>query len=292
MSAVLIEPELREVLEDVVRQSPDSSIFARFTPTRFNRTFDLPDQTISIAQAGLSTAERELVRVHREKLAAVLREAFFVSFNDEGRCDWMDLNWQPPGSENLARKASKLQRSAVPEAYRYRTGHFIRRIVKGEVAFGTNDLSSMLIASLRLCDHSSARIYHACLDTKRRDFSSVWKALLPLLDSGDPDVSCFAREVWAKCLDDRGEVDKVDQWGEDSLQFALENGQTTHARNFLAEICFRHLRRSSASVEAVLRREGVTPEVLGLVQSYATDSWGLSHLPEKVRERILRSCQS
>ncbi len=291
MSTLTLDPELRGVLEDVVKQSPDSSIFTDFTPTRFQKTFTLPDQTISIARAGLSTAERELVSVHREKLAWVLREAFFVNFYADGGSLWMTPPDDLVERASLAVRAERVRDTARSAAYRYRSGHYLRRVAAGAVVRGAADLSSLLIASLRLVDHSKTRLGHAILDIKRGDLPAVWRCVTPFLDRGDIRNAIAAERLLVKGLREGGEYDKADDRAMALFELILESGDEADARDVIGETVLLRLRRSAASWGAASRGVHIS-DVKQDVLRIASEDWACRVIPELDRRRILELCLS
>jgi len=289
MSAILIEPELRQVLEDVVRQSPDSSIFKSFTPTRFNKTFDLPDQTISIAQAGLGTAERELVRVHRDKLAWVLREAFLVNFYAGDGADWVTAPAHLPNNDELRAKATRIQNSASSAAYRYRTGHYLRRVTRGEPIAHPDDQSSLLLASLRLCDHPTGRVGLANLAMKRMDLRGVQSIVRNLLDRGDPHVSVYADRIQIKAFREAKMFSQADLRAVALHSFAVSSKDDGLAAEVMAESVLRRLRTASLTWERAVcgfDGPGTKADVLRLIR----EDWALKVIPSETRVRVQDCC--
>jgi hypothetical protein len=287
MSPLLIEPELREVLEDVVKQSSPSNIFADFTPTRFKKTFRLPDQTIGIAQAGLSTAERELIRVHRDKLAWLLREAFLEGFYAGDGGDWMVPPSNRLSQEELSAQARRIRRVASPQAYRYRSGYYLRRLISGVPIRDNNDLSSLLLASLRLADSSKARLYHGYVDMRRGDLGAAWRSLAPLLDAGEPQMAVSARVAWIKALSERGREDAVAQWSRDSVDFAMEYGIVERAMTMAARLEFYVATSPLGERHAFNGLRFPLKDLRPFLFSVAESDWSLTHFDEVTRTRIM-----
>jgi hypothetical protein len=82
-SQQIFSPELEEILRDVARM-PDSVLLRapRSKPTA--KLFDVLGPASPMA-AGLSSAERELLRAHRDELASVLRDACWMATQEVGR---------------------------------------------------------------------------------------------------------------------------------------------------------------------------------------------------------------
>jgi len=79
MTSFAISPDLRGVLEDIAAQ-PKQRLFAGTFFRRMHEAFRGEDATVGIAQAGLSTAERHLVAMHRRELGRVLLEGWYATF--------------------------------------------------------------------------------------------------------------------------------------------------------------------------------------------------------------------
>jgi len=198
MGAPKLDPHLREVLEDLVRTGPADGYFAKLQPEQIGGVFRAPDEPVSIARAGFSSLERHLVRFHREELALVLRKSFLTSFFAVHPKPAGDFHLDPP--RTLAARAEEAANHVCPEAYTYRSSHFLRRILQGEPITNPAEQISMLVASMRLEDHAHARHYYAMCLLRDEQFESVKQCIRPLISHSAPESTVAAYGLWRETL--------------------------------------------------------------------------------------------
>ena len=271
--ATPIDPALREVLEDVAKQAKPGSLFRGLGPDRIGGAFTLPDQQVSVATAGLTVAERELVRSHREELASVLRGAFLRShFNPQGHLAPVRIDFEPESYQSLASRARRLIGADAEVAYRHRTGHYLLRVTREESVDQFDDQASLLVASLRLQDKWSARHYYAMLQYRHGHFKEAMREVGAIMDTADPLPASYAyslrRSIRTRNGDPVGAVN--DGWAASRL--ACDSGSVTFGMMEMAGVVLSSLFRGwtirRKEVSQFYDPDQVRAIALDLVSSY------------------------
>jgi hypothetical protein len=210
MSSLTLDPDLRQALEDVAKKSPEGGIFAGLGANGIKGSFQLPDQSISVARAGLSTAERHILKSHRSELAWVLEEAFLVSYlptlKGDVDAEFQGADFQAGLSslEQLGANARRTQESSDPLSFRYRTGFFISKIARAERIANHKERLSLLVAAMRLRDSSFARYYYAHSSLKAGALEVAVKSVSGILASGETRMEAYAHSLCREKLQLQG----------------------------------------------------------------------------------------
>lgn len=214
MSTLEIDPLLREALEDVARNSSESSLFAGLDAQQLARTFQIPDQTASIARAGMLPAERYILAVHREELARVLNQAFLTNhyalpesggarFHDGGLLD----------SKELCERANRVRDIALPAAYKHGTLRFLAKLCNGEPIRDRTELSSLTIASMRLMDSYQPRVYYALSPKGPAHIESAIRAAHHHLETSGPVGRAYLLSTLRYLVELKGSLRKAFELG-------------------------------------------------------------------------------
>ena len=252
--ATPIDPALREVLEDVAKQAKPGSLFRGLGPDRIGGAFTLPDQQVSVATAGLTVAERELVRSHREELASVLRGAFLHSVSKERRgLNPVRTLEESDGVSQLGRKAARLGIQVDSMGLPYRVQHYLDRIVDGCVIEGEDDQASLLVASMRLSSIWVGRHFFALSRYVYGRYQEALTHTEPLVDPASPRVAAFAWSLRRATFHRLGLEDLAAESGVFAARLGFRSGQLALAR----------IEAAGALLTAVARGHGFSLESLG-----------------------------
>jgi len=230
MSSLTLDPDLRQALEDVAKKSPTGGIFAGLGAGDIKASFPLPDQSISVAKSGLSSAERHILQVHRGELAWVLEEAFLVNYlptfegNVDVECETPEFQASLPSLEQLSSETRRLQELATPEAFRYRTGLFISKITRAEPIPNHKEQLSLLVAAMRLRDSSFARYYYAQSSLKAGALEVAARSASKLLTSGEARMGAYAHTLYREKLQLQGRFYESVPHGILAADLALKTG--------------------------------------------------------------------
>ena len=230
MSSITLDPDLRQALEDVAKKSPTGGIFAGLGAGDIKGSFPLPDQSISVAKSGLSSAERHILQVHRGELAWVLEEAFLVNYlptfegNIDVECETPEFQTNLPSLEELGGEARKRQELAPPEAFRYRTGLFISKITRAEPIPSHKEQLSLLVAAMRLRDSSFARYYYAQSSLKSGALELATRSASRLLTSGEAGMGAYAHTLYREKLQLQGRFHESVPHAVLAVDLALKTG--------------------------------------------------------------------
>lgn len=230
MSSLTLDPDLRQALEDVAKKSPTGGIFAGLGAGDIKGSFPLPDQSISVAKSGLSSAERHILQVHRGELAWVLEEAFLVNYLPtlKGNVDaeFQDPDFQAKLSSpgELTSSATQVQESANPLAFRYRTGLFVAKLAHGERISNQKELQSMLVAAMRLRDSAFARYYYAHTHLKGGSLDVAMRSASNLVSSGEAKMGAYAHSLYREALHRRGNYNESVSHGTLAAERAIQSG--------------------------------------------------------------------
>lgn len=268
MSSFTMDPDLRQALEDVVKASPSNGVFKGLGAMGVRGAFVLPDQPISIARAGVSSAERHILKVHRGELAWLLEEAFRISHLE---AIGPDPDIEPQENlgtmEQLVPQAERIEERMPPLAMRYRSGYFLGRVLAGQPIKSADDRASMLVAAMRLRDSGFARYSYAHVELKRGRTRAARQAAECLLDEGDPMMAAYAHSLFREAHYWEESLARSVQHGLTAVELAMQTGRTWLARTEAAYlldvsvttgVCFDRARieRAGLSMSMVMEREG------------------------------------
>lgn len=152
---ITIDPRIEEILRDVTVQ-PSGTSLLRVPSAEIGRRLSGRAWTVEERSRLLTNAERELVRMHREEVALLLRRAALAGVLAEfdGRVLPLDPADPGPDREQVARKARSLHDAACLPQDAWRGLELLRRAAGP----GPRELA---LASLRLAPSDEARIYLA-----------------------------------------------------------------------------------------------------------------------------------
>lgn len=231
MSSFVMDPDLRQALEDVVKASPSNGVFSGLGATGVRGAFALPDQPISIARAGISSAERHILQVHRGELAWLLEEAFRISHL---QVIGPDPDIEPQENlgtmEDLVPQAERVQERTPPLAMRYRSGYFLGKVLMGQPIKSADERGSLLVAAMRLRDSSFARHGYAHVELKRGRTRAARQAAECLLDGGDPMMAAYAHSLYREAFRCEGDIPHAVRHGMAALDLGMSTGRVPLAR--------------------------------------------------------------
>lgn len=159
MSPFAISEDLRGVLEDVVKE-PKQRLFAGTCLQQAARGFDeIGDLTLT-TRTGLSSAERHLLRVHKEELARALLFGFYYSFFAEGG-PGQALNPLIPDPKQPRWKdhAEFARNNALPEAFAPGSARWLHRLLRGRPPQTFLEYHELAVAAERLTGTPTGRLY-------------------------------------------------------------------------------------------------------------------------------------
>jgi len=124
----ILSPDLEGVLRDVAKGGPSSLLAV--APEQVLRSLRQGWGEVSVAQAGLRSAERHLLAAHRSELAWVLREAYLRGFYaDEARSRGIGYGGELTTSDELSESAANLVQR--PIATELGADELLGRVVDG-----------------------------------------------------------------------------------------------------------------------------------------------------------------
>lgn len=269
----LIPDDLRGVLEDVAADSR-AGLF-RVAPADIARRARGGAEPVSVARAGVSAAERELLEVHRTELAWLLREAFlqwFYSQPDRSTRSTHLGQRTPAGSWH--RRRDRLDGSSSILQDRPSDRELLSR------AFSTtapNDGAALLEASLRLESAPNAVVY---LAQERISIGAPATAALLLRSILGPGlgvlVDASAHQALAMALSDQGLREDAADLHERALVI-LESaaaGANAARQASLASLCVFSARSSDVlALERTIVRMGSTLEPDATTNALGTAHW-------------------
>ena len=177
-----VNPEIAELFDEI-RRDPDSSLF-RFEHRRRRGLGEERDVMVRPSATGLSAAERELLVVHREEAAWLLREAFLLRIAED---PGVAIDY---GGVGGARDANEFRRSVGN--HRAALQADAASIPEGDVLEACEradhgswpSLLELTLSSLRLVDTDHGRIYCAIALERNQEPLAARRLLWALLSRG------------------------------------------------------------------------------------------------------------
>ena len=182
MSSFTISEDLRGVLEDVVKE-PKQRVFAGTCLQLAAKGFDEVGDLTLTTRTGLSSAERHLLRVHKEELARALLFGFYYNFFAEGGPGRrLNLIGQSEADSSWRRNAEFARNNALPEAFAPGSATWLHRLLKGQSLRTTQEYHELAVAAERLTGSVSARLYRGLnyevfgrVGRARSIYEDVWR---------------------------------------------------------------------------------------------------------------------
>lgn len=225
MSPIEIEPALRQALEDVARAPGESRLFAGLSADQVANSFLIPDQTASIAKAGLMPAERYILAVHREELAFVLNQAFLTNhYASPDRDSARFHDGELLSHTALSKRANRVRDIALPGAYKHGTIRFLAKLCAGEPIRERNELASLTIASMRLVDSYRPRVYYALAPNGPGHVESAIRAAHHLLETSGPEGKAYLMSTLRFLVEQQGQLAKAFELGKQASRAAQQVG--------------------------------------------------------------------
>ena len=184
-----VDPNLEEVLRDVAAD-PGSKLFPGLRLDRLQGSFRAPVETVLSPGGAYSSAERELLFVHRRSLGAVLEQAFVASYlADKERAQWVRPMDGIPTSRELKRKAIIVRDMAPMAAFRHGAAEQISNLLDGTVAQSALGLRRLAATGLRVGGTAKARYYYAMACEQTGDLATAMEEARCVSASCDPSVA-------------------------------------------------------------------------------------------------------
>jgi hypothetical protein len=184
-----VDPNLEEVLRDVAA-APDSKLFPGIRLDRLQQSFGAPIEPVSNPDRSFSSAERELLFMHRRSLGAILEQAFVVSYlADKERAKWVRPMDHVPTSRELKRQAIIVRDMAPMTAFRHGAAEQISNLLDGTVSQSALGLRRLAASGLRVGGSSKARYYYALACEQTGDLQTAMQEARCVSASCDPSVA-------------------------------------------------------------------------------------------------------
>jgi hypothetical protein len=200
-SAIPLDPRLLELLSAVGKQS-ESVLFnyTRGDPTCLPAHNEVRATGFT---AGLSPAEHELLRTHREDLAKLLLEVALTKLCDLAESRVIYVHPRPSAESLLQRSKVSVRQCASLEMMDDRAPAIARLLIGAETP--EVSVAQIVVASLRLRERPSARVYLAHDALYRNEpHSALQLARQVASHERDPHTLCNALELAGAALGDLG----------------------------------------------------------------------------------------
>jgi len=162
MSTFTIGDDLRGILEDVVK-SDKQRLFAGNYFKNLHTEFNHKPEQIGVATAGLSSAERELVKLHRRELSLCLLNGFYAHFTAGPVGQNPMAPTGPAQSLETRSQEAKFARDFAPTAaIKPGTMPWLHRLLEDEPIRNYEDFLSLAAAARRLHDSPYGSLYQGC----------------------------------------------------------------------------------------------------------------------------------
>ena len=159
MSNFTIGDDLRGVLVDVAK-SDKQRLFAGNYFKNLHTEFAGKPEVVGIATPGLSSAERELVTLHRRELSMCLLQGFYAQVATGNVGINALAPTEPSQASNTWSEAAKFARDFAPaEAIRPGALHWLHRLLENERLETHEEFLSLAAAARRLVDSPSGTLY-------------------------------------------------------------------------------------------------------------------------------------
>ncbi len=159
MSRFTIGEDLRGVLEDVAK-SKKQQLFAGNYFNKLHTAFDAKVETVGVAMPGLSSAERELITMHRRELSMCLLHGFYAHFFAEPHgVNPIVATAEISTFESRKENAHFARDFAPTESFRDGTTLWLHRLLENEPITRYKDFLSLAAAATRLDDSPFGTLY-------------------------------------------------------------------------------------------------------------------------------------
>ena len=184
-----LDPNLEEVLRDVA-VDPDSKLFPGLRLDRLQGSFREPVEVVTSPGAAFSSAERELLFMHRRSLGAVIEQAFVASYlADKERAKWVRPMDSIPTPREMKRKAVIVRDMAPIAAFRHGAAEQVSLLLDGTVAQSALGLRRLAATGLRVGGTAKARYYYAIACEQTGDLVTAMEEARCVSASCDPSVA-------------------------------------------------------------------------------------------------------
>lgn len=202
-SATPVDPRLLELLSEVGKQG--ESVLFDYTAHGAQEATSEQGVRSSEFAVGLSSAERELLRTHRDEAAKLLVEAAVARLCDHSRGRLVYIYAQPDPSSLHARALWHSERGSALTSIDDRSSSVARLLLNASRA--QVSVAQLIVSSLRLRERPSARVYLAHDALYRSEPNSALRLAQHIVrNEHAPQILCNAFEVAGAALGDLGRV--------------------------------------------------------------------------------------
>ena len=206
-----VDPNLEEVLRDVAAD-PDSKLFPGIRLERLQRSFRGSVEPVLNPDRSFSSAERELLFMHRRSLGAVLEQAFVTSYlADKERAKWVRPMESVPSPRELKSKAIVVRDMAPMAAFRHGAAEQISNLLDGTVSQSALGLRRLAASGLRVGGTPKARYYYALACEQTGDLATAMQEARCVSASCDPNVALRGLSLIRRIQLLRNDRDKADR---------------------------------------------------------------------------------
>jgi hypothetical protein len=160
-----LDPNIEGILRDIAKD-PNSLLFGSAHASSIRSPFSVAKRQIGIATPGLSSAEAELLRMHRREMGLVLLQAFDMSFfRDERASKAFSLDQELPRADAWEERARFSRDFAPSNLFKPKLSNLVSRLLDG-ANLSDRDRHSLVRMSLDL-DYTPVakqRYAIACMD--------------------------------------------------------------------------------------------------------------------------------
>lgn len=158
MTTFPISEDLRGVLEDVAAQ-PKHRLFAASGFRQTFEAFDHGEDVVRPSLTGLSTAERHLLRVHRDELALGLLHGFYNHFlAPGGPGEKLNLTGTRAPDDEWKTRASYARDNARPAAFEKGVATWLHRLLRDRPPATVHEYFDLAVTTARLTRAERAAI--------------------------------------------------------------------------------------------------------------------------------------
>ncbi|MDF1798923.1 MAG: hypothetical protein P1V81_07085 [Planctomycetota bacterium] len=151
-SPLQIDPNLEEILRDIAA-APSSRLFPGLDAARIPGIFQARARDLGTTTPGLSSAERELLRLHRRELSRVLRQAFDLHFFADKDLSKRATTDKAPKLLAVWEQDARFTRDFAPvNTFGFGTAQLLSHLLDGGGVDGTSAFVALANAAARMDD--------------------------------------------------------------------------------------------------------------------------------------------
>lgn len=189
MSNFTIGDDLRGVLVDVAK-SDKQRLFAGNYFKNLHTEFAGKPEVVGIATPGLSSAERELVTLHRRELSMCLLQGFYAHFVAGNVGENLVVSSEAPRNTESRKRDAQFARDFAPaEAAKEGTMPWLHRLLEGDEVSSYEDFLSLSAAAARLTESPCASLYQGYTYYAFGKLHAARNSTLELARKGPPAMS-------------------------------------------------------------------------------------------------------